>query len=161
MRTTTFDFSPFFRSSIGFDRVFNLLENAGQAPSTDSWPPYDIVKTGDDDYRIAMAVAGFAREEVEITQERNLLVVRGAKAEPKSDAAQYLYRGIANRAFEQRFELADHVQVTAGGLENGMLTIALKREIPEEKKPRKIQVVSGGGPAPRVASDPDPQGKAA
>jgi molecular chaperone IbpA len=160
MRTTTFDFSPLFRSSIGFDRIFDLLENASQITTADGWPPYDILKTDDDEYRIAMAVAGFAREEVEVTHEPNLLVVRAAKPEDDGVGRQYLHRGIAGRGFERRFELADHVHVVAATLENGMLTIALRQEIPEEQKPRTIPIASGGA-APRLASEAGPRKKAA
>ena len=103
------DFAPLYRSSIGFDRVFNLLNNAQRLQAIDSWPPYDIVKIGEDDYRIQMAVAGFAEADLDITQERNVLVVKGQRTEEKD--GEYLHRGIAGRAFERRFELADHVRV--------------------------------------------------
>jgi len=138
---TTLDFSPLFRSSIGFDRIFDLLESAGRVEPIESWPPYDIVKTGDDDYRITMAVAGFTEDELTVTQEPNLLVVRGAK--PGEDQTQYLYRGIAARQFQRRFELADHVKVVGAALANGLLTIDLKRELPEEMRPRRIEIARG------------------
>jgi molecular chaperone IbpA len=141
---TAFDFSPLYRSSIGFDRVFDLLENASQATAVDNWPPYDIARTGEDAYRITMAVAGFGQDELSITQERNLLLVSGQK--PAEDGGEYLHRGIAGRAFQRRFELADHVKVTGAGLENGLLTIDLKREIPEEMKPRRIEIGSADTP---------------
>lgn len=137
----TFDFSPLYRSSIGFDRVFDLLENATRFQASDNWPPYDIAKTGEDTYRITMAVAGFEQNELEITQEPNMLVVSGAKTE--DDTVEYLHRGIASRSFTRRFELADHVKVTGANMHNGMLTIDLKREVPEELKPRKIEVNAG------------------
>ena len=114
-----FDFAPFYRSSIGFDRVFNLLNNPQRLQAIDAWPPYDIVKSGDSDYRIQMAVAGFADGD--------------------------LHRGIAGRSFERRFELADHVRVENASLANGLLTIELKREIPEAMKPRKIAIGSAEG----------------
>lgn len=137
-----FDFAPLYRSSIGFDRVFNLLNNAQRLHAIDSWPPYDIVKTGEDDYRITMAVAGFAESDLDITQERNVLVVKGGKAR-EAEEGEYLHRGIAAQAFERRFELADHVRVEAASLKNGLLTIALKRQVPEAMKPRRIGIGEG------------------
>jgi molecular chaperone IbpA len=138
---TNFDFSPLFRSSIGFDRMLNALEAASRVETIDNWPPYDIAKTGEDDYRITMAVAGFSQDELTITQEQNLLMVSGQKAD--EDNRQYLHRGIASRAFQRRFELADHVKVTGAGLVNGLLTIDLKRELPEEMKTRRIEIATG------------------
>ena len=138
---TAFDFSPLYRSSIGFDRVFDLLENASRATTTiDNWPPYDIARTGEDDYRITMAVAGFSPDELSMTQEQNMLLVSGQKS--GDDTGEFLHRGIAGRTFQRRFQLADHVKVTGAGLENGLLTIDLKREIPEEMKPRRIEIGS-------------------
>lgn len=137
---TTFDFSPLFRSSIGFDRMLNALEAASRVESFDNWPPYDIAKNGEDDYRISMAVAGFSPDELTITQEQNMLIVSGQKA--GEDNGEYLHRGIANRAFQRRFELADHVRVSGANLVNGLLTIDLKREIPEEMKPRRIEIAA-------------------
>ncbi|QDZ02592.1 Hsp20 family protein [Nitratireductor mangrovi] len=138
---TTFDFSPLYRSGIGFERMLNALETASRVEAPDNWPPYDIAKTSDDHYRITMAVAGFSEAELDITQEQNLLMVSGQKS--GNDNGQYLHRGIAGRGFERRFELADHVKVTGAGLDNGLLTIDLKREIPEEMKPRRIEIVAG------------------
>jgi molecular chaperone IbpA len=135
---TNLDFSPLFRSSIGFDRMLDALEAASRVESIDNWPAYDIIKTGEDDYRIAMAVAGFSQDELTITQEQNMLVVAGQKEDAREE--QYLHRGIADRTFQRRFELADHVKVMGAGLVNGLLTIDLKREIPEEMKPRKIEI---------------------
>jgi molecular chaperone IbpA len=132
------DFASLYRSSVGFDRVFNLLNGAAQA--VDTWPPYDILKSGDDAYTIKMAVAGFGESELSITHERNVLLVSGTKADEKE--VQYLHRGIAGRAFERRFELADHVKVEGADLKNGLLSIALKREVPEEAKPRRISIGS-------------------
>ena len=137
---TTFDFSPLFRSSIGFDRMLNALEAASRIETVDNWPPYDIAKTSEDDYRISMAVAGFAQDELDITQEQNMLMVSGQKA--GEDKGEYLHRGIAGRAFQRRFELADHVKVVGASLVNGLLTIDLKREIPEEMKPRRIEIAA-------------------
>lgn len=138
---TNLDFSPLFRSSIGFERMLNALEAAGRAETIDNWPPYDIVKTGEDDYRVAMAVAGFSLDELAITQEQNMLIVSGQKAD--SEDVQYLHRGISGRSFQRRFELADHVKVVGAGLANGLLTVDLKREIPEEMKPRQIEIETG------------------
>ncbi|MFS2155601.1 MULTISPECIES: Hsp20 family protein [unclassified Rhizobium] len=139
----SYDYAPLFRSSIGFDRVFNLLENAQRARSISDWPPYDIVKTGDDGYRISIAVAGFAQDDLDITFQSNLLTVSGKKQESSADA--YLHRGVAGRPFEHRFELADHVRVNGADLSNGLLSIDLVREIPEALKPRKIWIQ--GSPA--------------
>jgi molecular chaperone IbpA len=141
---TTLDFAPLYRSSIGFDRMFDMLDNASRVQSVDNWPPYDIVKTGDDDYRLAMAVAGFAQDELTITHEPNLLVVAGQKS--KEDNGQYLHRGLAGRNFERRFELADHVKVAGASLVNGLLTLDLKREIPDAMKPRRIEIGTASDP---------------
>ncbi|MBY5411837.1 Hsp20 family protein [Rhizobium leguminosarum] len=138
---TNLDFSPLIRSSVGFERMLNALEAASRAETIDHWPPYDIVKTGEDEYRIAIAVAGFSQDELAIIQEQNMLVVSGQKA--NGEDVQYLHRGIAGRSFQRRFELADHVKVVDAGLVNGLLTIDLKREIPEEMKPRQIEIGVG------------------
>jgi len=135
---TNLDLSPFYRSSIGFDRIFNLLENASPPQNADNWPPYDIGKLGEDTYRIVLAVAGFGEDELTITQEPNMLVIEGAKTE--NDEVQYLHHGLALRSFARRFELADHVTIVGAKLENGLLTIDLKKEIPEEMKPRRIAI---------------------
>ena len=140
---TDFDFAPFYRSSIGFDRVFDLLESAARGQPADNWPPYDIARTGDDAYRISMAVAGVAQDELSISTKPNLLVVTGEKASEAN--GEYLHRGIANRSFTRQFELADHVKVTSADLVNGLLTIELRREIPEEMKPRRIEIKGGQG----------------
>ena len=137
---TTFDFSPLYRSSIGFDRMLDALEAASRVETIDTWPPYDIAKTGEDDYRIAMAVAGFSPDELAITLEQTMLVVSGQKA--GEDKAEYLHRGIAERSFRRRFQLADHVKVTGAELQNGLLTIDLRHEIPEEMKPRRIEIAA-------------------
>lgn len=135
---TNFDFTPLYRSSVGFDRVFDLLENVTRGQTPDNWPPCDIVKTSEDAYRISMAVAGFSQDELNITTEPSLLVVTGERKE--EPGGEYLHRGIASRAFTRRFELADHVKVTGANLVNGLLTIDLQREIPEEMKPRRIEI---------------------
>jgi molecular chaperone IbpA len=146
---TNFDFAPLYRSSIGFDRVFELLENAARIPAPDNWPPYDIAKTGDDSYHISMAVAGFSLDELNISTHPNLLEVSGQK--DHDSAGEYMHRGIANRSFTRRFELADHVKVTGAALVNGLLTIDLQREIPEEMKPRRIEI---RGVAPQTEAQP-------
>jgi len=134
---TVLDFSPLHRSSIGFERVFDLLEAAQSQPS-DNWPPFDTMKLSDDRYRITMAVAGFKRDEIDICVQENLLVIKG---ERKNDnEGEYLHRGIAYRPFVRRFELAEHVQVTDAHLADGLLNISLKRELPEAMKPRRIQI---------------------
>jgi len=137
---TSYDYAPLFRSSVGFDRVFNLLENAQRARSISDWPSYDIVKTGDDSYRLSLAVAGFDQDDIDITFQSNLLTVTGKKQEASADG--YLHRGIAGRPFEHRFGLADHVRVNGAGLSNGLLSIDLVREIPEALKPQKIAIES-------------------
>jgi molecular chaperone IbpA len=150
-----FDFAPLYRSSVGFDRVFNLLSNAQRLQAIDTWPPYDIVKTTENDYRIEMAVAGFGESDLDITQERNVLVVKGQKAEAKD--GEYLHRGIAGRSFERRFELADHVKVEDASLVNGLLRILLKREIPEAMKPRKIAIGTSVGQTPPLQIEAERQ----
>ncbi|PBC20146.1 Hsp20 family protein [Mesorhizobium sp. WSM4311] len=137
MRTNV-DFSPFYRSSIGFDRIFNLLENASSPQNADNWPPYDIAKLGEDTYRIVLAVAGFGENELMITHLPNMLGIEGAKTE--KDEVQYLHHGLALRPFARQFELADHVTIVGAKLENGLLIIDLKKEIPEEMKPRRIAI---------------------
>jgi len=138
---TDFDFSPLYRSTVGFDRLFDLLDQAYRLETVPNWPPYNIEKTGDDQYRITMAVAGFSPDEIELTQRQNALIVSGHK-NGSDGGAQYLHRGIATRAFKQTFNLADHVKVTGASLENGLLTVELKREVPEALKPRRIQIAS-------------------
>ena len=141
-----FDYSPFYRATVGFDRVFDLLDNvAGQ--TANGYPPYNIEKAGDNAYQIVMAVAGFAESELNLTQKENELLVTGQSAPNADEGKQYLYRGIAGRNFERRFQLADHVKVTGAKLANGLLTIELQREIPEEKKPRAIQIEAEAKPA--------------
>jgi len=140
---TSYDYAPLFRSSVGFDRVLNLLENAQRARSVSDWPPYDIVKTGDDSYRISIAVAGFGQDDLDITFQSNLLTVTGKKQEATIEG--YLHRGIAGRPFEHRFELADHMRVNGADLSNGLLSIDLVREIPDALKPRKISIETTPG----------------
>jgi len=139
---TAFDFSPLYRSSIGFDRVFNLLENTHQA--FDSWPPYDIERSGENAYRVTIAVAGFSEDDLDISHQPNLLIVSGQRKEPEE--VEYLHRGLAARPFTRRFELADHMKVTDARLGNGLLTIDLVREVPEEMKPRRIAIATDSAP---------------
>jgi molecular chaperone IbpA len=139
-----YDFSPFRRSTVGFDRLFDYLESASRAEQ-DNYPPFDIEKLSDDTYRITIAVAGFKRDELDLVAHQNMLTVTGRRSEQRGRDGSYLHMGIANRAFERRFELADFVQVTGADLADGLLTIDLAREIPEAMKPRKIGI---GGAAP-------------
>ena len=139
-----YDFSPLFRSTVGFDRVFDLLDQASRGQPMGNWPPYNIERADEDHYRITMALAGFSPDEIELVQQANVLVVAGQK-HPESDGTQLLHRGIATRAFKQTFDLADHVKVTGASLENGLLVIELQREVPEALKPRRIEIGSGGG----------------
>jgi molecular chaperone IbpA len=135
---TVFDFSPLFRSSIGFDRVFDLLENANKVQAARNWPPYDVVRTGDDNYRIVIAVPGFTETDLDLSFQPNLLVISGTKVE-QSDG-DYLYRGITSKTFEHRFQLAEHVKVNSAKLSNGLLSVELAREVPEAMKPRRITI---------------------
>ncbi|MDA4630481.1 Hsp20 family protein, partial [Escherichia coli] len=136
-------FSPLYRSTVGFDRLLTILDSLAQPDGAQSYPPYNIERTGESTYRITMAVAGFSEDEIQIEAHRNQLKVIGEKgAETSDDNAETLYRGIASRAFERRFHLADFVEVSGASLKNGLLHIDLKREIPEEMKPRKIAVTA-------------------
>jgi len=135
-----FDFSPLFRSTIGFDRLARLVDSATRVDSTaHAYPPYNIEKTGEDSYRLTMAVAGFAQDELDITVHEGTLFVTG-KAQKEDGNGRYLHRGIARRAFERRFSLADHMKVTGAKLDNGMLHVDLVHEVPEAAKPRKIAI---------------------
>lgn len=141
-----FDFSPLFRSSVGFDRLTQLMESQLQKAEP-TYPPYNIEKTGEDTYRITLAVAGFDRADLDVTVQENRLIVSGRlndKAREQDEKTQYLYRGIAGRAFRHTFELADTVRVNGAELVNGLLHVDLVREIPERKKPRQIEIGSGG-----------------
>ncbi len=136
----TIDFSPLFRHSVGFDRMQRLLDSAARVESSaNTYPPYNIEHVGEDGYRISLAVAGFDEKDLDVTVIENTLVVSGKLNEDAEDTT-YLHRGIAGRAFERRFELADYIKVLDGSLVNGMLNIDLQREVPEEKKPRKIAI---------------------
>ena len=137
---TTFDFSPLYRTSVGFDRLASLMSSATRQDQGNSYPPYNIRITSEDHYRITMAVAGFAEDELDITTEQSRLMVTGQSKEEQEEQGEYLYRGIATRSFERRFNLADHVKVVSASLENGLLHIDLEREIPEAMKPRTIKI---------------------
>jgi molecular chaperone IbpA len=144
----SYDLSPLYRSTIGFDRLFSLLDQAsGAENAAASYPPYNIERTGENAYRLTLAVAGFSEAELSIESRENALTITGAKeARSEGEAPEMLYQGIAARAFERRFQLADHVQVTGARLENGLLHVELAREIPEAQRPRQIPI---GGAAPR------------
>jgi molecular chaperone IbpA len=154
---TRFDFTPYRRSMVGFDRVFDMLENQGRAGSGDNYPPFNIEKRGDDAYRITLAVAGFKPADIDITAQQNLLVVQGRRGDEASDG-KFLHVGIANRGFERRFELADYVRVDRADLEDGLLVIDLVREVPEAMKPKKIAI---GGQAALSVVDSDKGSEAA
>jgi molecular chaperone IbpA len=133
----TFDLAPLYRSTVGFDRLFSMLDGFESAPG---YPPYNIERTGENDYRISVAVAGFGESELSIESKENTLTIKGEKQIKQDTAAEVLYQGIAGRAFERQFQLADYVQVKGASLENGLLHVDLVREIPEAKKPRQIAI---------------------
>ena len=141
----TYDFSPLFRSSVGFDRMARILDGLS-VEAAPGYPPYNIEKTGEDQYRITMAVAGFAEKDLEIRTQENKLVITGRiEKDDEETERTFLHRGIAERAFERQFSLADHVKVVAAALENGLLHVELAREVPEAMKPRTIAVKNGSG----------------
>jgi molecular chaperone IbpA len=143
---SAFDFAPFRRSTVGFDRLFDMLENSGTGQAQENYPPFDLIRLGENDYRIELAVAGFQPNEIDITAQQNVLIVSGKKKEESENkGSDYIYRGIATRSFERRFALADHIQVRGADLKDGLLAIDLVREIPEAMKPRKINI---GGEQP-------------
>lgn len=145
------DFSPLYRSTVGFDRLFTMLDSLGQPDAGQSYPPYNIERTAQDTYRISMAVAGFSETDISLEAHRNVLTVKGERKEEKDEeGTETLYRGIAARAFERRFQLADHVEVTGASLKNGLLFVDLKRNIPEEMKPRKIAISAVGNEAKQI-----------
>jgi molecular chaperone IbpA len=144
------DFSPLYRSTVGFDRLFTMLDSLAQPESAQTYPPYNIERTGEDAYRISMAVAGFSEADINIEAHRNVLTVKGERKEENGEGSELLYRGIASRAFERRFQLADHVDVVGATLKNGLLHIDLKRNVPEELKPRKIDITAGAKPARQI-----------
>lgn len=137
-----FDLTPYRRSTIGFDRLFDMLEASARQSGTDNYPPFNLERTGEDHYRITLAVAGFRRDEIEIVAQQNLLTVKGKK-EAKDDQSAFLHLGIATRSFERRFELADFIRVEDARLSDGLLTIDLVREVPEALKPQTIAIKTG------------------
>ena len=157
---TSIDFSPLYRSVVGFDRVAGLLEAANKAETTTGYPPYNIETVGDNAYRIEVAVAGFKPEELTVDVKENVLTVAGRKT---ADEAQrrFLHRGLAERNFERRFQLADYVVVTDAALADGLLSISLKRELPEQLKPRRVEIQTGAAPAARIKGAKPAEAKAA
>jgi molecular chaperone IbpA len=144
---SAFDFAPYRRSTVGFDRLFDMLENSNLGQSQENYPPFDLIRKGENDYSIQLAVAGFTPEEIDVTAQQNVLVVSGRKSDESEEKGNdFIYRGIANRSFERRFALADHIQVRGADLKDGLLSIELVREIPEAMKPRKISI---GGSQPQ------------
>jgi len=146
-----FDFSPYRRTTVGFDRLFDLLENNARANQGDNYPPFNIERRGDDTYRITLALAGFKPEDIDITAQQNMLIVTGKKVE-EVQKGEFLHVGIAQRGFERRFELADFVLVKNAQLADGLLTIDLQREVPEAMKPKKI-AINGTKPLSIVEND--------
>ena len=157
MAMRSFDISPFYRSTVGYNRLFDLVQNSIRS----DWPPYDIEKTGEDAYRITMAVAGFSQDDVEVVQHGVNLVVTGRKAEPEK--RQILHQGIAGRNFKQTFSLAEHVKVANAQLSDGLLAIDLVREMPEALRPRKIDIASArpGADAPKQVTERETERQAA
>ena len=148
----TYDLAPLFRTAIGFDRLARLMDTAQEAAAAPSYPPYNIEKTGDDSYRLTMAVAGFGQDDLELVVKDNTLVISG-RVRPEAQRGEVLYRGIAGRAFERRFVLADHIVVEGADLQNGLLHVGLKRVVPEALKPRRIQIGTGVAQQPAIAND--------
>jgi molecular chaperone IbpA len=146
-----FDFTPYRRTTVGFDRFFDLLENASRATQNENYPPFNIERFSENEYRITIAVAGFKADEIDITAQQNMLVVTGNKVSDSNDNRDFMHMGIANRNFERRFQLADHVHVTEADMSDGLLNISLLREIPEALKPRKIAI--GSATATAVIED--------
>lgn len=147
----TFDLTPLYRNSVGFDHLSSLLNNAMRSDVGSSYPPYNIEVLGENKYAITLSVAGFNQSELEINVEKNILTVRGKKAQ--REEKQYLHQGIANRAFERKFNLADHVEVKSADLTNGLLTLSLLREIPEAMKPRNIHIGTNSGTIDAPSTD--------
>ncbi len=144
---TRFDFTPYRRTTVGFDRLFDLLESSGRLSQGDNYPPFNIERMAENTYLVTIAVAGFKLDELDITAQQNLLVVSGQKNTESNDNRDFLHLGIANRNFERRFQLADHVFVKGADIEDGLLVIELERQVPDELKPRKIMI---GGTQPTV-----------
>ncbi len=155
----TYDFAPLFRTAIGFDRLARLVDTAQESAATQAYPPYNIERTGEDSYRLTMAVAGFSPDDIELVVRDNTLFITG-RVKAETQKGEVLYRGIAGRAFERRFVLADHIQVEGADLQNGLLHVGLKRVVPEALKPRRIAI--GAAPSqPALANDSQPAAQAA
>lgn len=154
-----YDFSPLYRSFVGFDRMANLIDAASQHAATDkSYPPYNVAQLSENAYQIELAIAGFAEDELDLESHENVLTITGRKTpSADNDTVEYLHRGIAERGFERRFQLADHVRVEGADLKNGLLVVSLKRELPEALKPRKINISDGN----LISSKPSGKAKAA
>ncbi len=148
-----FDFAPLYRSTVGFDRLFSMLDTLGSGEAAQSYPPYNIERTGENAYRITMAVAGFGDGELSIESRENTLTVKGEKADSEGEGSDFLYRGIAGRAFERRFQLAEHVEVKGASLKNGLLHIDLLRVIPEAMKPRRIEISTANANAKAIEAN--------
>ncbi len=146
---SAFDFAPYRRSTIGFDRLFDLLENSSLGQGSENYPPFDLIKVDENHYRINLAVAGFSRDEIDITAQQNQLIVSGKRSD--DDGIDYIHRGIANRQFERKFGLADFIKVAEADLKDGLLSVELIREIPEAMRPRKVAI--GGGQSKQPAID--------
>jgi molecular chaperone IbpA len=146
---SAFDFAPYRRSTIGFDRLFDLLENSSLGQGSENYPPFDLIKVDDNHYRINLAVAGFSRDEIDITAQQNQLIVTGKRGD--DDGIDYIHRGIANRQFERKFGLADFIKVAEADLKDGLLSVELIREIPEAMRPRKVAI--GGAQPEQPAID--------
>ena len=146
---SAFDFAPYRRSTVGFDRLFDLLENSSLGQGSENYPPFDLIRVDDNHYRINLAVAGFSRDEIDITAQQNQLIVSGKRSD--DEGIDYIHRGIANRQFERKFGLADFVKVAEADLKDGLLSVELVREIPEAMRPRKVAI--GGGQPERPAID--------
>ena len=142
-----FDFTPYRRNTVGFDRLFELLETTGRSAQNENYPPFNIERTGENDYQVTGAVAGFKMEEIDIVAQQNLLIVTGSKQAEGNDNRDFLHMGIASRNFERRFQLADHIHVTDADMADGLLVITLVREVPEALKPRKIAIGAKAIPA--------------
>ena len=157
----TYDFAPLFRTAIGFDRLARLVDTAAESAAAPAYPPYNIERTGDDSYRLTMAVAGFAPEDIDMVVRENTLVISG-RVKNEAQKGEVPYRGIAGRPFERRFVLADHIQVEGADLQNGLLHVGLKRVVPEALKPRRIEIgAAKATTAPAIANDSQEQSQAA
>lgn len=157
---TDFDFTPFRRSTVGFDRLFDMIERSAWTDISDGYPPFNLEKDGEEGYRITIAVAGFRPDEIEVVAQQNQLIVTGRKQKQVRDEDRYLHRGISARPFERRFQLADFIQVRSADFDNGLLTIALEREVPEAMRPRRIEIGSGNTQQ-QLSAPQDEQRKAA